>query len=117
MLSRTPLLLEVARPTVAVLGHSKSRTIHGKRKRYNGATNTKTPKARSRQISGRRKIGATRRGLVDRIVRRLADNARPSAAQILRGRQQIKQKRRASEKPYLQHHISARVRLLKGIRL
>ena len=118
-LGRTQLIIEMARPSVSVTGRSKPRTVHGQRRRYNAQHDHHKPKARTRNISSRRKLGSTRPGLVSRLLRRVTDKMLPSAAQLLRGRQQIKQKRRRGEGRYshIPGKISLRTTLMKGRRL
>ena len=93
-LTRTPLLLERARPSL-----------------------TYTPKSRTRKISGKKKLGPTRRDLYSRIERRLRDRATPQAREVARGIARIRYKRRQPEKPLLSGHLAPRTVLLKGRRL
>ena len=116
-LERTPLLTELARPSVSVTGRSKPLTIHGQRRRYNAKHKHKRPKKRTRRVSTRAILGGTRRGLLSRLERRTRENALPSIEQILRSRQRIIEKRRKTRVPLLKGHRSPRSRLLKGFHL
>lgn len=116
-LVRTALLVELARPSVSVTGRSRPRTVGGQRRRYNAHHNHRRPKKRTRHISTSRMLGGTRRSPYARIERRVRENALPSIKQVLRTRQRIKEKRRASESPLLRNHLAPRTRLMKGHRL
>lgn len=116
-LDRTPLLTELARPSVSVTGRSNPRTAGGRRRRYQAHHKHRRPKKRTRKIAMSRVMGNSRRDPYARIERRTRENSLPSIKQILRSRQRIKEKRRASEVPLIKGHQAPRTRLLKGLRI
>lgn len=115
-LERTPLLLERSRPSVAIVGRHKPRTISGMRGEHSQRKITdKLPKSRTRNISNRRKLGPARRDLFARLERRTRDRATPQSNEILRSSAKLKYIRRKGEKPLIRGQRAVRNELLKGL--